>query len=43
MGLTIRDHNDNPVTHGRQRLSTGVRLQYYTAGSGPALMLQHGV
>ncbi len=43
MGLTIRDHNGKPVTHGRQRLSTGVRLHYYTAGSGPALMLQHGV
>ena len=43
MGLTIRDHNGKPVIHGRQRLSTGVRLHYYTAGSGPALMLQHGV
>lgn len=43
MGLKIIDHNGVPVTHGRVRLSTGVRLHYYTAGSGPALMLQHGI
>jgi hypothetical protein len=42
MGFKILDHKA-PVTHGRMRLSTGVRLHYYTAGSGPALMLQHGV
>lgn len=43
MGLTILDHEGRPVVHGRTRLSTGVRLHYYTAGSGPALLLQHGV
>lgn len=31
------------VSHGRVRLDTGVRLHYYTAGSGPAFLLQHGV
>lgn len=43
MGVPILDHAKNPVEHGRTRLSTGVRLHYYTAGSGPALLLQHGV
>jgi pimeloyl-ACP methyl ester carboxylesterase len=43
MGLTILDHTSHPVTHGRKRLSTGVRLHYYSAGSGPALLLQHGI
>ena len=43
MGLTILDHNQTPVIHGRQRLSTGVRLHYYTAGTGPAVLLQHGI
>ncbi|KAJ9612481.1 hypothetical protein H2200_004078 [Cladophialophora chaetospira] len=43
MGLTILDHQQNPVKHGRLRLSTGVRLHYYTAGNGPAVLLQHGI
>jgi hypothetical protein len=43
MGLPILDHDGKLVTHGRQRLENGVRLHYYTAGSGPALILQHGV
>ena len=43
MGLTILDHQQQPVKHGRTRLSTGVRLHYYTAGTGPALLLQHGI
>jgi pimeloyl-ACP methyl ester carboxylesterase len=43
MGLKIVEHSGNPVTHGRHRLENGVRLHYYTAGSGPALLLQHGV
>jgi len=43
MGLKIVDHTGSVVTHGRQRLDNGVRLHYYTAGSGPALLLQHGV
>jgi hypothetical protein len=43
MSVTILDHAATPVTHGRKRLSTGIRLHYYTAGSGPALMLQHGI
>lgn len=43
MGLTILDHKQQPVRHGRKRLSTGVRLHYYTAGTGPALLLQHGI
>jgi pimeloyl-ACP methyl ester carboxylesterase len=43
MGLTIVDHKGEPVVHGRKRLSTGVRLHYYTAGTGPALLLQHGI
>lgn len=43
MGLKILEHNGATVTHGRQRLNTGVRLHYYTAGEGPALLLQHGV
>ncbi|MCJ1367536.1 hypothetical protein MMC16_006670 [Acarospora aff. strigata] len=43
MGVKILNHDKTLVTHGRMRFSTGVRLHYYTAGSGPALMLQHGV
>lgn len=43
MAVKILDLLMNPVTHGRQRLSTGVRLHYYTAGSGPPLLLQHGI
>lgn len=43
MGLTIFDHEQKPVQHGRMRLSTGVRLHYYTAGTGPAVLLQHGI
>ncbi|KAJ5609964.1 hypothetical protein N7510_006683 [Penicillium lagena] len=43
MGITILDHAKNPVEHGRIRLPTGVRIHYYTAGSGPALLLQHGI
>lgn len=43
MGLKIIDHTGSAVTHGRHRLENGVRLHYYTAGSGPALLLQHGV
>jgi pimeloyl-ACP methyl ester carboxylesterase len=43
MGIKILDHAKNPVIHGRKRLSTGVRLHFYTAGSGPALLLQHGI
>jgi pimeloyl-ACP methyl ester carboxylesterase len=43
MGLTILDHEQTPVRHGRLRLSTGVRLHYYTAGTGPAVLFQHGI
>jgi hypothetical protein len=43
MGQIIVDHQQTPVRHGRLRLSTGVRLHYYTAGSGPAVLLQHGI
>lgn len=43
MGLSILDHEQKPVRHGRLRLSTGVRLHYYTAGDGPAVLLQHGI
>lgn len=43
MGLKIVDHTGRTVVHGRLRLDNGVRLHYYTAGSGPALLLQHGV
>jgi hypothetical protein len=43
MGVNIVDHEGAVVEHGRQRLDNGVRLHYYTAGSGPALLLQHGV
>ena len=43
MGLSIFDHEQKPVQHGRMRLSTGVRLHYYTAGTGPAVLLQHGI
>lgn len=43
MGVAILDHQKTPVEHGRKRLCTGVRLHYYTAGKGPALLLQHGI
>lgn len=43
MGVKIVDHKGEPVEHGRKRLSTGVRIHYYTAGKGPALLLEHGV
>ncbi|KAK5048275.1 hypothetical protein LTR84_005945 [Exophiala bonariae] len=43
MAVKILDHDGREVEHGRKRLSTGVRLHYYTAGSGPALLLQHGI
>ncbi|KAK4687556.1 hypothetical protein P7C73_g2566, partial [Tremellales sp. Uapishka_1] len=43
MGLKIVEHSGESVTHGRHRLENGVRLHFYTAGSGPALLLQHGV
>ncbi|GAA3237794.1 alpha/beta fold hydrolase [Pseudonocardia petroleophila] len=40
--LDIFDHAGTPVTHGRRTVN-GVRLHYVTAGSGPALVLLHGV
>ena len=43
MGKKILDHNGNEVEHGRRRLSTGVKIHYYTAGTGPPVLLQHGV
>jgi pimeloyl-ACP methyl ester carboxylesterase len=43
VGLTILDYTSTPVAHGRRRLSTSVHLHYYTAGSGPPLLLQHGI
>lgn len=43
MGVRILDHHGAVVTPGRERLANGVRLHYYTSGSGPALVLQHGV
>jgi pimeloyl-ACP methyl ester carboxylesterase len=39
---TITDHLGNPVHHARA-LVNGVRLHYYTAGSGDPLFLLHGV
>ncbi|MFG1636411.1 alpha/beta fold hydrolase [Pseudonocardia alni] len=40
--LDVTDHAGTPVTHGRKTVN-GVRLHYVTAGSGPALVLLHGV
>lgn len=39
---TITDHLGNPVQHARA-LVNGVRLHYYTAGSGDPVFLLHGV
>lgn len=36
------DHNQRPVTHGRARVN-GIRMHYTTAGTGPALLLIHGM
>jgi pimeloyl-ACP methyl ester carboxylesterase len=38
----ILDHKGGPATHGRATVN-GVRLHYVTAGSGPAILLLHGV
>lgn len=38
----IYDDQGTPVQHGRARVN-GVRLHYVTAGSGPPLLLLHGV
>lgn len=38
----IKDHNGQPVKHGRA-LVNGVRLHYMTAGQGEPLFLLHGV
>ena len=38
----IKDHNGNPVKHGRA-LVNGVRLHYMTAGEGDPLFILHGV
>lgn len=40
--LEVTDHAGAPVTHGRATVN-GVRLHYVIAGSGPALVLLHGV
>lgn len=37
----VYDHIGNAVRHGRARLNM-VRMHYYTAGSGPPLLLVHG-
>lgn len=37
----VYDHNGNAVRHGRARLNQ-IRMHYYTAGSGPPLLLIHG-
>ena len=37
----VYDHTGNAVRHGRARLNM-IRMHYYTAGSGPALLLVHG-
>ncbi|MQX38704.1 alpha/beta fold hydrolase [Sinorhizobium meliloti] len=42
MDNLILDHLGNPATHHRATVN-GVRLHYVTAGSGPALLLVHGV
>lgn len=38
----VTDHAGSPVTHGRTTVN-GVRLHHVTAGSGPPLVLLHGV
>jgi hypothetical protein len=44
MGLPIVDHTDKRVVHGRKTVNNNqVRLHYYTAGSGPVILLLHGV
>ncbi len=40
--LEVTDHAGAPVAHARTTVN-GVRLHYVTAGSGPALVLLHGV
>lgn len=40
--LQIKDHEGNPVKHGRATVN-GVRLHYVTAGQGEPLVLVHGV
>jgi len=42
MAQQIKDHNGKNVTHGRETVN-GVRLHYYTAGKGEAIVLLHGV
>ncbi len=42
MKQDILDYKGNKVTHSRKTCN-GVRLHYYTAGQGPALILLHGV
>lgn len=42
MTTTIKDHLDRPVQHARA-LVNGVRLHYYTAGTGDPVFLLHGV
>jgi hypothetical protein len=37
----VYDHNRNAVRHHRARLNQ-IRMHYYTAGSGPPLLLIHG-
>ncbi|UPX12286.1 Haloacetate dehalogenase [Ascochyta rabiei] len=37
----VYDHTGNAVRHGRARLNM-IRVHYYTAGSGPPLLLVHG-
>ncbi|KAF2033154.1 alpha/beta-hydrolase [Setomelanomma holmii] len=37
----VYDHTGNAVRHGRARLYS-IRMHYYTAGSGPPLLLVHG-
>ena len=37
----VYDHTGNAVRHGRVRLNK-IRMHYYTAGSGPPLLLVHG-
>jgi hypothetical protein len=37
----VYDHHGNAVRHGRGRLDQ-IRVHYYTAGSGPPLLLVHG-
>ncbi|KAJ4400332.1 hypothetical protein N0V91_008791 [Didymella pomorum] len=37
----VYDHTGNAVRHGQARLNM-IRMHYYTAGSGPPLLLVHG-